>query len=314
MDNIPFVEEVREPYVRSIPVPGEVRVSIVIPAFNEEESIAPQIQGVQRIMDQTDWVYEIIVVNDGSTDGTAQQATGQGAKLISLPENRGYGAALKSGIAKARADLIVIIDADGTYPCSAIPKLLAEADHCDMVVGARTGDHVHIPFERRAAKRFLTVLASYLAGQRIPDLNSGLRVLKKPVLERFIHLLPSGFSFTTTITLALLCNGYDVLYIPADYFPRQGHSKIRPIDAYNFFVTIIRTITYFNPLKVYLPLGGLFFFGGMGKFIYDIFTVWNLSESAIMGLFSAGIIWAIGLLADLITRVGFIERSRRPYP
>ncbi len=303
-------EEVRGHHIYPEPALGEVGVSIVIPAFNEEQSIASQIQEVKRTMDQTDWAYEVIVVDDGSTDDTAKEATGRGAKLVSLSENRGYGAALKSGIAKAKADLIVIIDADGTYPCGAIPKLLAEAHRCDMVVGARTGDHVHIPFERRAAKWFLNHLANYLAGQRIPDLNSGLRVLKKPLVERFIHLIPSGFSFTTTITLALLCNGYHVLYLPADYYPRRGRSKIRPVDAYNFFVTIIRTITYFNPLKVYLPLGAIFFFGGMIKFVYDIFTVWNLSESAIMGFFSAGIIWALGLLADLITRVGFVERAK----
>jgi glycosyltransferase involved in cell wall biosynthesis len=310
MDNIPIDEEERGPRIRSSSVPGEVNVSIVIPAFNEEQSIASQIQAVRQVMDQTEWVYEIIVVNDGSTDGTAKEAAGQGAKLISLPENRGYGAALKTGIAKAQADLIVIIDADGTYPCAAIPELLSKVDQYDMVVAARTGRDVHIPFERRAPKWFLNHLASYLAGRHIPDINSGLRVFKKPLVERFQALLPSGFSFTTTITLALLCNDFQVLYVPIDYLPRQGKSKIRPIDFYNFIVLIVRATTIFNPLKIYLPFGAIFFLGGMSKLIYDIVTHWNLSEGAIMGLFSAGIIWAIGLLADLITKIVYMQRPQ----
>lgn len=293
---------------RGTPPPGEVNVSIVIPAFNEEESIAAQIGGVQRVMDQTEWTYEVIVVDDGSTDKTAEQTARQGAKLISLSENRGYGAALKAGIAKAESDLIVIIDADSTYPCEIIPELLGKAQQYDMVVAARTGDNVHVPYARRPAKWFLTHLAGYLAGQHIPDLNSGLRVLKKPLVKRFARILPSGFSFTTTITLALLCNDFRVMYVPTDYLPRQGKSKIRPIDAYDFFVLIVRTVTLFNPLRVFLPLGAIFFLGGMGKFIYDIF-LWNLSESAVMGIVSGGIVWAIGLLADLVTRIGLAEKA-----
>jgi len=283
-----------------------VEVSILIPAYNEEASIANQIEAIHNAMDQTHWNYEVIVVNDGSTDGTAEQVAKQNARLLSLCQNRGYGAALKAGIMEARSEIIVIIDADGTYPCDAIPELLEKAHEYDMVVGARIGKNVSIPLVRRPAKRILNILANYLSGKHIPDLNSGLRVLKKSLVERYIHLLPSGFSFTTTISLAMLCNEHHVLYHTIDYYPRVGRSKIRPIHTYYFLLLIIRTIIYFNPLKVFLPLGGIFFFAGVAKFIYDV-VQWNLSESLLMGMLcmlAAGIIWSIGLLADLISKVG----------
>lgn len=285
--------------------PSKIDVSIIIPAYNEEDSIATQIKEVHSVMERTDWSYEVIVVNDGSTDGTAEQVKKQKARLISHPENRGYGASLKSGIEAAQTELIVIIDADGTYPCSEIPKLLDKADAYDMVVGARIGKNVSIPLARKPAKWFLNILANYLSGKYIPDLNSGLRLLKKSLVERYKHILPSGFSFTTTITLAMLCNDYQVLYHPIDYHPRIGRSKIRPIHAYYFLLLIIRTIVYFDPLKIFLPIGSIFFVAGIAKLIYDIIQ-WNLSESLLMGILlflAAGIIWSIGLLADLISRL-----------
>ena len=150
---------------------------------------------------------------------------------------------------------------------------------------------------------FLRVLASYLAGQKIPDLNSGLRVLKRSQVGRFSRVLPSGFSFTTTITLALLTNDYRVRYVTIDYRKRVGSSKIRPSHAYHFLLLILRAIVLFNPLKVFLPLGAVAFGVGAGKFIYDIFKQ-NLSESAVMGILAAIMIWSVGLLADQNTRLG----------
>jgi glycosyltransferase involved in cell wall biosynthesis len=291
--------------------PPSVEVSILIPAYNEEASIVGQIEAIHTAMDQTHWNYEVVVINDGSTDGTAEQVARKRARLLSLRQNRGYGAALKAGITEARSEIIVIIDADGTYPCDVIPELLEKAREYDMVVGARVGKNVSIPLVRRPAKKVLNILANYLSGKHIPDLNSGLRVLKKSLIERYIHLLPSGFSFTTTITLAMLCNEHHVLYCPIDYYPRVGRSKIRPIHTYYFLLLIIRTIIYFNPLKVFLPLGGIFFLAGVGKFIYDV-VQWNLSESLLMGMLcmlAAGVIWSIGLLADLISKVG-LSRTR----
>lgn len=281
----------------------ELDVSIIIPAYNEENSISDQISNVKAVMDKTDWKYSVIVVDDGSTDNTAEVAAKLPVDLISLPRNSGYGAALKSGVAATTANYIVFIDADGTYPADEIPVMLSKINEYDMVVGARIGENAHIPLVRKPAKWLLQKLASYLAGQNIPDLNSGLRVIRKPLLEKFNNILPSGFSLTTTITLALLCNNYFVYYHPIDYFKRVGQSKLRPVEAYNFFLLILRTIIYFNPLKVFLPLGAVFFLAGCIKLIYDIYLD-NLSESAVMGILSAFIIWAIGLLSDQISKLG----------
>ena len=167
------------------------------------------------------------------------------------------------------------------------------------------GHHaVQVPFSRRPAKWFLRKLAGYVAGQHIPDLNSGLRVMKKAIVERFSFILPSGFSFTTTITLSMLCNDYLVYYHPINYHKRVGRSKIRPVDAYHFLLLILRTIIFFNPLRVFLPLGAALFTVGIGKFVYDLFLD-NLSETAVLGVLGAFIIWGMGLLSDQISRVGF---------
>jgi glycosyltransferase involved in cell wall biosynthesis len=283
-------------------------VSIVVPAFNEEKAIGAQIEAVRQVMERSGWPFEIIVVDDGSTDRTADEVRRHAVRLVQQSHNRGYGASLKAGIAAAQNDLIVIIDADGTYPADTIPALLEPAGDYDMVVGARTGQDVNIPLVRRPAKWLLARLASYLAEQPIPDMNSGLRVLKRPLVERFAHLLPSGFSFTTTITLALLCNDYRVLYVPINYAKRVGTSKIRPAHAYHFLLLILRTVVYFNPLRIFLPLGFMFFLAGLGKTVYDIF-IGNLSESAVMGILTGVIIWCVGLLADQISRIAMSVHS-----
>ncbi len=283
-------------------------VSVVIPAYDEETAIVEEITHLRRVMTALPLEHEILVVDDGSTDRTAELAAQAGARVIPHPENRGYGAALKTGIRQARFPTIVITDADGTYPAEAIPAMLEKAVAYDMVVGARTGDSVADPFVRRPAKWALQRLASYLAERRIPDLNSGLRVLKKPIVERFEHILPSGFSFTTTITLAMLCNGYLVWYHPIDYRPRVGDSKIRALDAYQFFLLIVRTIVYFNPLRIFLPIGAILFAAACGKFVYDVFAG-NISDTTVLGFLGAIVVWAIGLLSDQIARAGLGGRS-----
>jgi hypothetical protein len=160
---------------------------------------------------------------------------------------------LKLGVHAAKHPWILITDADGTYPTDAIPGLLARGEFNSMVVGARTGQTVKIPLVRRPAKAFLRWLASYLAGQRLPDINSGLRLMRKDLVRRYEHLLPDGFSFTTTITLAAACNSHPVEYIPINYLARLGESKIRPRHAYDFTLLILRTIVFFNPLKFSSP-------------------------------------------------------------
>ena len=277
-------------------------VSIVIPAFNEQASIQSSIREVRQVMESAGLEYELIVVDDGSEDETAQLAEAEDALVIRLPENSGYGAALKAGIARSQYELIAITDADGTYPADQIPVLVRQIDGYDMVVGARIGNNVAIPTVRKPAKWFLGKLASYLAGRSIPDLNSGLRIMRKSLIRRTVHLLPQGFSFTTTITLSALCSGSLVKYSTIDYHQRTGQSKIRPTHAFDFLLLIIRTIVYFNPLKIFLPAGAVFFVAGVAKFIYDIY-IGNLSESAILGVLGAIALWSVGLLSDQVAKV-----------
>jgi glycosyltransferase involved in cell wall biosynthesis len=284
-------------------------ISVVMPAYNEELGIGPQIEQVRRVMEGCGWPFEIVVVDDGSTDSTTSEVRKHDVRLLQQGRNRGYGASLKAGIAAAAHDWIVIIDADGTYPAESIPALLAHGNEYDMVVGARVGEDVNIPWQRRPAKWMLARLASYLAEQEIPDMNSGLRLLKRPLVNKYEYLLPSGFSFTTTITLALLCNEYLVKYVPINYAKRVASSKIRPGQAYQFLLLILRTVMYFNPLRIFLPLGLFFFLYGMGKLTYDIFKG-NVSESAILGILSAFLLWGIGLLGDQISRFGISIRPK----
>ncbi len=287
---------------------GGLDLSIIIPAFNEENAIGPEVDHIHEVMRPTGLSYEVIVVDDGSRDKTFEIASTKDCIVLRQPQNRGYGAALKRGIAKARSEFVMITDADGTYPADQIPVLYALRGQYDMVVGSRTGSDVHIPLSRRPAKWVLNRLSSYLVGQHIPDLNSGLRLMRKAHVKRFVHILPNGFSFTTTITLSLMSNGLSVMFSPINYAKRVGVSKIRPGHAYEFLMLILRVMVLFNPLKVFLPLGLIPFVAGMAKFAYDI-TLDNLSESAIMGILSALIIWAIGLLADQNARLN-LDRNQ----
>lgn len=293
-----MIEDVADQDLRRL----DKSVSVVIPAYNEAAHVAEQVRAVQGVMDASEWRYEIIVVDDGSVDGTAEAAATTGVRVLRRRPNRGYGASLKLGIKAAQYDWILITDADGTYPVDAIPRLLADADANSMVVGARTGATVQVPIERRPAKWFLRKLASYLAGQPLPDINSGLRLMRKSLVTRYEHLLPSGFSFTTTITLSAACNGHPVSYVPIDYHARLGESKIRPRHAYDFTILILRTIVFFNPLKVFIPLGGALALAGGAKFAYDVYRD-NLSESAVLALLGALVVWSVGLLADQNARV-----------
>ncbi len=280
---------------------AQVPFSVVVPAYNEEGGIGPSLRELQEVL--AGYEYELIVVDDGSVDDTARIAREAGATVLTQPENRGYGASLKTGIRAAKYDRIVITDADGTYPAGAIPKMVASLDEYEMVVGARIGANVNIPLVRRPAKWVLRKLASFLAGREIPDLNSGLRAMRKELVHRYEHILPSGFSFTTTITLSSLCRDHLVRYEPIDYHARVGDSKIRPRHAFDFLLLILRTIVYFNPLKIFLPLGAVFMVAGVAKTAYDI-SLGNLSESAIFAFLAGGLVWAVGLLSDQISRVG----------
>ncbi len=275
------------------------KVSIVIPAYNETGGIRPTLD---RLLAATrDLDVEILVVDDGSTDDTAAQAEAAGVRVLRHDQNRGYGAALKTGIRNARADVICITDADGTYPNERIPELFALMDRYDMVVGARTGANVAIPLVRKPAKKMLNVLANLLSGQRIPDLNSGLRLFRRSVAEKYMHFLPSGFSFTTTITMAMLNDDYLVKFVPIDYFHREGRSKIRAFrDTYNFVMLILRVTMYFKPLKIFLPVSVLLGLASGASLVYDVNSTMGLSDKTVILSLATGLVFLVGLLADAV--------------
>lgn len=288
----------------------ETAVSVIIPAYNEERGIGPVLEELGRTLDSTGWRYEIIVVDDGSSDRTASVARDSGVRVLSHGINKGYGAALKTGIRAARCPWILITDADGTYPSSAIPAILEDAPRHEMVVGARTGKKVKGPLLRRPARWFLRSLAAYLAETPIPDINSGLRIFRRERAMQFFPVLPSGFSFTTSITLALLCNDHSVKYLPIDYEDRTGHSKIRPVrDMFNFILLIHRVVLYFNPLKIFVPVSLAILAGFVASAAYDTFVLSNVTEKTLILLFAGVQILAVGILADMISKGSRIGSS-----
>jgi hypothetical protein len=203
----------------------------------------------------------------------------------------------------------MIMDADCTYPPDAIPKLYSKLADADMVVGLRALSSSGVAWSRRPGKWMLNRLATYLVGRDVPDLNSGQRVMRRDVVMQYLHLCPTGFSFTSTITLATMVNGHNVVFEPIEYAPRVGSSKIRPSHFGSFVLLVVRAVVLFNPLKVFLPLGALAFAIGVLKLIQDV-ALWNLSETAVMAFLSAIVIWAVGLLADMIARLQVQPRWR----
>jgi len=281
----------------------QVGISVIIPAYNEAQSIGEVLDQIVEVLNTQKYDFEIIVVDDGSTDHTLAVVESANVHIVRHPENRGYGAAIKSGVLSAQYPWILITDADGTYPISQIPKLLEGLEHYEMVVGARTGQDVNIPLIRKPAKWLLSGLANFMAQTHIPDLNSGFRIFRKTVFQRFATLFPSGFSLTTTITLALLCNGYAVRYVSVDYYKRKGSSKIRPIrDTYNFFLLVIRTIMYFDPLRIFAPASIFLLVFGVLFAGYEAYRFQNITTTAAIFLFAGLQTGILGLLADLIVK------------
>ena len=280
-------------------------LSVVIPAYNEEGAVAQTIGRARAALKAAKVPHEIILVDDGSSDATALKARGAKAQVISMGENRGYGASLKAGIRQAKGDFIAILDADGTYLPEELPLLLKVMGTNDMVVGARTSPGAAIPRLRRLPKWFLGQWANYLAERKIPDLNSGMRIFKKSAMARYEGLFPNGFSFTTTITLALECHGYIVRYVPIRYLPRVGESKIRPFrDTLNFFALVLRVVMYFKPLKIFIPLSGIIFLASLASALRAHAEGLGLTAPTLL-LFVAGLqIAALGLLADLLVKRG----------
>jgi glycosyltransferase involved in cell wall biosynthesis len=277
-------------------------LSVVIPAYNEERAVRSTVADVDAVLGPLGIPYEVIVIDDGSKDATLAEAQASGATVLANQVNLGYGATLKRGVRAAQYEYLAIMDADGTYPARHLPEMLALCREQDMVVGDRGAAMKNVPLIRRPAKMFLNKLASYLAQRKLNDINSGLRVFRKSELVPFLPLLPDTFSFTTTITLCMSCNGKRMIYTPIDYGKRVGTSKIRPMDFINFTILVLRVMVLFNPLRVFIPLGLWLMILGLLKLAYDIF-IWNLSETAVFAFLAAIMVWSLGLIADMIARL-----------
>jgi glycosyltransferase involved in cell wall biosynthesis len=288
------------------------QLSIVIPAFNEAPIIGKVLTELHDLMVQHGIEAEIVVVDDGSSDGTAQEALSAGARVIRHRSNRGYGASLKTGILAATYDTVAITDADGTYPAKYLPEMLRELDEHDMVVGSRTGAKVHIPLVRKPAKWVLNRLANYVSGHKIPDLNSGMRVFRREIALQYFGILPDQFSFTTTITMAMLCDKYAIKYVPIDYRKRTGKSKIVPWDAASFTILILRMAVLFRPLRVFLPIVLLCLVYGVTKAGLDltVFHDRNISATAVLAMMTAIMLLSVAMIAEaLVTRLGRLSSN-----
>lgn len=291
------------------------KFSVVLPAFNEREIIGSALSELKDLVHRHGLEADIIVVDDGSTDDTSEIALQAGVRVLRHHSNRGYGAALKTGILAAKYEYVAIADADGTYPFHYLPQMIEELDNADMVVGARTGKSVHIPWVRLPAKWILNRLANYVSGASIPDINSGLRVFRRPTVLQYFPILPDQFSWTTTISIAMLCDRYAVRFIPIDYRARTGRSKIVPWDAGAFTILILRMAVLFRPLRVLLPLVAICFAYGVGKMVVDLVVMKdpNISASAILMFISSLIILLMGMIADaIVTRLSRFSPTRLP--
>lgn len=275
-------------------------LSIIVPAYNEEMAIKETITKLKQMNGN----HEIIVVDDGSTDDTFEIAKKMAIQVIKHSQNKGYGAALKTGIRNAKADVVLFFDADGQHNHADIQMIVREIDNYDMVVGARTRKSSR-SFIRGTGKKFLSIIANYLAETKIPDLNSGLRAVKKSVVSRFMHILPNTFSFSTTITLALLKGGYEVHYIPiiSSFSNRVGRSTVKVRDGFRSIVFILRTIMLFDPIKVFLPPSLLLFGSGLIFVLYTLITKHEIWKSGLLLILSGTMIFFFGLLADQIASI-----------
>jgi glycosyltransferase involved in cell wall biosynthesis len=290
---------------RPVPEEDELDVSIVLPVYNERGHIGTEVDRITEAMDRSPYSYEIIVVDDGSDDGSEDElATLRGVRLLRFAENRGAGSARKFGTRAARGTVVVWTDVDMTYPNHLIPELVAELAGADQVVGARSSEQGTHRIARVPAKWFIRKLASYLVQQKIPDLNSGLRAFRRDVALQYVSQLPPGFSCVTTLTLSFMSNGYTVRYWPIDYQPRAGSSKFHWFrDTRRYLLQVVRMIVAYNPLRIFLPIGLLLLVLGAGKLVYDVWDAdFKVAANTLLLVFAAFQVLLIGMLADLIGR------------
>lgn len=279
-----------------------MRISLILPAKNEADGLRRALPGVRELLPDA----EIIVVDDGSTDDTAEVARSHGAKVLSSPYSMGNGAAIKRGARAATGDVFFFMDADGQHNAQFIPQLLARLDQgFDMVVGARGwGDQASVG--RGLANGLYNKIASFMTGFEVADLTSGFRVVRADKFKEFLHLLPNGFSYPTTITMAFFRSAYAVTYVPIPVAPRVGRSHIRPIrDGLRFLLIIFKIATLYSPLKLFAPVSLVFGLLGIGNYAYTFWTESRFTNMSALLLSAAAIIFLIGLVSEQITSLTY---------
>lgn len=286
----------------------ELDVTVVLPAYNEAGHIRQEIDRISAVLKDSPYGFEVLVIDDGSTDGTGDVVEGLPfVRLLRFAENRGSGTARRIGTSQARGRWVVWTDADLTYPNERIPEFIdvLEEGEYQQVVGARTSEEGTLKPLRVPAKWAIRRLAEYLAQSRIPDLNSGLRAFSREAARPYLGLLPPGFSCVTTITLAFLANGLRVGYLPIEYEERAGRSHFHPLrDAYRYILQVVRMVTFFEPLRVFAPIALTLLVVGAGKFVYDMITdPFRIAINTILLLLAGLILFSLGLLADLMVRL-----------
>jgi glycosyltransferase involved in cell wall biosynthesis len=280
-------------------------VSIIVPAFNEEPAIAPLVQALRA---GGAW-HEIIVVDDGSSDATAEKARGAGATVVRHPYNKGNGAAVKTGIRRASGDFVLIVDGDGQHRAADAARLVSHLGEYDLVIGARSTD-TQATHARLFGNAALNWLASYLTQRQVPDLTSGFRGARRSLLREFIHLLPNGFSTPTTTTLAFIKAGYNVRFEPIDAAARVGQSKIRLArDGVKFLLIVMKIITLFSPFRVFLPISLASFLLGAGYAVWTIATQSHVTNSSVLLIMLAVIVFLVGLVSEQIAAMRFEGRT-----
>jgi glycosyltransferase involved in cell wall biosynthesis len=280
----------------------DATLSIIIPAKDEAATIADVVSEARRLFSNS----EIIVVDDGSKDATGQFAREAGAHVVSHPVSLGNGAAIKSGARIAVGDILALMDGDGQHSASEIMPLLEMLDTgYDMIVGARDlGSHANVG--RLVANGFYNGLASMISGHRIPDLTSGFRVVRSIRFKRFLYLLPNGFSYPTTITMAFLRAGFPVGFMAITASRRKGKSHIRPLrDGARFLAIIFKIATLYSPLKVFLPVSAVFFLTGLGYYVYTYATTGRFTNMSMLIISASVIIFLIGLISEQITALTY---------
>jgi polyisoprenyl-phosphate glycosyltransferase len=289
---------------------GPVDVSIVLPVFNEEGHLGDEIDRIRKTMDASRYSYEILVVDDGSTDGSGERLRQiDGIRLLQFATNRGSGSARKYGTQAARGQIVVWTDVDMTYPNDAIPELVDQMEGFDQVVGARTSEEGTIKLVRKPAKWVIRRLASYLTGVRIPDLNSGFRAFRRDVALPFLHLLPRGFSCVTTLTMSFLSNGYAIKYVPIEYAARAGESKFHWWkDTKRYLIQVVRMTLMWEPMRVFGPPAAILGLVGVGKLIYDLVDKdFRVATNTVVILGVAFALALIGMISDLM-----VQLNKRP--